>query len=49
MRVFWPSGNFKKEKLCRQVTVAYGTSPDATALQWMKKEQTADKRVSILF
>lgn len=33
----------------RTVTVNYGTSPEATALQWMKKEQTADKKAPYLF
>ncbi|WKY04326.1 hypothetical protein Q1695_005378 [Nippostrongylus brasiliensis] len=31
------------------VAVFYSTSPDATALQWMKKEQTADKKAPYLF
>ncbi|ETN83219.1 peptidase family M1 [Necator americanus] len=33
----------------RSVIVIYSTSPDATALQWMKKEQTADKTAPYLF
>nr|CDJ90849.1 Peptidase M1 domain containing protein [Haemonchus contortus] len=31
------------------VVILYSTSPDATALQWMKKEQTADKKAPYLF
>lgn len=31
------------------VAVFYSTSPEATALQWMKKEQTADKKAPYLF
>uniref|UniRef100_A0A8R1HMI0 Leuk-A4-hydro_C domain-containing protein n=1 Tax=Caenorhabditis japonica TaxID=281687 RepID=A0A8R1HMI0_CAEJA len=44
MTVYLPP-QFQSAGNILQVTVAYGTSPDATALQWMKKEQTADKRV----
>ena len=56
---FWPSEcwtgtvrvpvSHKISPLFRIVTVNYGTSPDATALQWMKKEQTADKKAPYLF
>ncbi|KAK6049348.1 peptidase family M1 [Cooperia oncophora] len=31
------------------VVIFYSTSPDATALQWMRKEQTADKKAPYLF
>ncbi|EGT36415.1 hypothetical protein CAEBREN_08718 [Caenorhabditis brenneri] len=48
MTIYLPQ-QFQKAGNILQVTVAYGTSPDATALQWMKKEQTADKRMPYLF
>ncbi|CAI4227985.1 unnamed protein product [Auanema sp. JU1783] len=48
MTIYIPS-EFQKEGSELAVVIAYGTSPEATALQWMKKEQTADKKASYLF
>ncbi|CAB3406854.1 unnamed protein product [Caenorhabditis bovis] len=48
MTVYLPQ-DCQKEGLLLSVLIQYGTSPDATALQWMKKEQTADKKAPYLF
>ncbi|CAD6194533.1 unnamed protein product [Caenorhabditis auriculariae] len=48
MTVYIPP-DFQKEGAKLSVVISYATSPDATALQWMKKEQTADKKAPYLF
>ncbi|KHJ89462.1 peptidase family M1 [Oesophagostomum dentatum] len=48
MTVYLPQ-EFQEEGRELTVVVVYSTSPEATALQWMKKEQTADKKAPYLF
>ncbi|KAK6748267.1 hypothetical protein RB195_001103 [Necator americanus] len=48
MTIYLPI-EFQEEGRELSVIVIYSTSPDATALQWMKKEQTADKTAPYLF
>uniref|UniRef100_A0A914WI42 Uncharacterized protein n=1 Tax=Plectus sambesii TaxID=2011161 RepID=A0A914WI42_9BILA len=48
MKIYLPvTLNKKGEKL--NVVIAYSTSPNATALQWMTKDQTADRKQPYLF
>ncbi|PAV65582.1 hypothetical protein WR25_12284 isoform A [Diploscapter pachys] len=48
MKIYIPN-ELQKEGLTLNVTINYSTSPDATALQWMKKDQTVDKKAPYLF
>ncbi|KAK5974670.1 Leukotriene A-4 hydrolase [Trichostrongylus colubriformis] len=48
MTIYLPH-DMQKDGHRLSVVVSYSTSPDATALQWMTKEQTADKKAPYLF
>ncbi|CAJ0601309.1 unnamed protein product [Cylicocyclus nassatus] len=48
MTIYLPL-EFQEEGRELSVVVVYSTSPEATALQWMRKEQTADQKAPYLF
>ncbi|CAJ0572472.1 unnamed protein product, partial [Mesorhabditis spiculigera] len=48
MKIYLPV-DCQREGQELEIVIDYSTSPDASALQWMKKEQTQDKKAPYLF